>query len=127
MRVTCNHSDHVRNAKQSRDRGFNSLQGLMAFSKSFPKTLEGVSYPKWVDVYLSEKEEFEVEEKTRVDNKELMIKCIQDAKEIAHSTQLNNYQSDIINMAISLFEKLSSHSVYAKERRCKDKFDKKNE
>ena len=125
MRVTCNHFDYVGNAKQSRDRGFNSLQGLMAFSKSFPKTLEGVSYPKWVDVYLSHEEESEVEESTRLENRELMIKCIQDAKEIARSTQLNNYQSDIINMAISLFEKLASHSVYAKERRCKDKFDKK--
>ncbi len=98
----------------------------MAFSKSFPKTLEGVSYPKWIEIYLSENEESEVEEKTRLDNKELMIKCIEDAKDIARLSQLNNYQSDIINMAISLFEKLASHSVYAKERRCKDKFDKKN-
>ena len=95
----------------------------MAFSKSFPKTVEGISYPKWVEVYLSSDEEKQIESKTRTENFELMKECISDAKKIALEQNLNNYQSDIISIAISLFEKRSSHVVYAKERHCKDKFD----
>ncbi len=98
----------------------------MAFSKSFPKSIEGIAYPKWIDVYLSQAEEKEIEQKTRRENKELRISCINDAKDIAKLTQLNNYQSDIINVAIALFEKRASHSVHAKERLCKDKFDEEN-
>ena len=97
----------------------------MAFSKSFPKTVEGVSYPKWVDVYLSKTEEADVEEKTREENRVLMMKCLSDAQEIVKELNLNNYQSDVVNIAISLFEKLASHSVHNKERICKDKFDEK--
>ena len=36
---------------------------------------------------------------------------------------MKEYQTDIINMAISLFEKRASHSVYWKESKAKDKFD----
>lgn len=95
----------------------------MAFSRSFPKNIEGVSYPKWIDIYLSENEEELIENKTISNNKKLMLKCIDDAKEIIESKNLKYYQSDIINVAISLFEKLAQHSVHAKERLCKDKFD----
>ncbi len=97
----------------------------MTFSKSFPKTLEGISYPKWIEIFLSTEQEKEIEEQTKEHNKQLMIECINDAKEIAKQANLREYQSDIISIAIALFEKRSSHQVYAKERACKDIFDDK--
>jgi hypothetical protein len=39
---------------------------------------------------------------------------------------LKEYQTDIVHIAISLFEKRASHSVYWKESECKKKFDEKN-
>lgn len=98
----------------------------MTFSKAFPKTTEGISYPKWIEIYLSESQEKQIEDKTRENNKRLMVECINDAKEVASNANLRDYQSDIISIAISLFEKRSSHHVYAKERACKDIFDNEN-
>lgn len=98
----------------------------MTFSKAFPKHVEGVSYPKWIEVFISSDEEKQIEIDTKSENVLLMKQCITDAKKLFTETDLKQYQSDIIEVAISLFEKLSSHSVYAKERRCKDKFDAMN-
>ena len=53
-----------------------------------------------------------------------MNECIIDAKKIIAKQGLKTYQTDLINMAISLFEKRASHNVYWKEEKAKDKFDK---
>lgn len=96
----------------------------MTYSKSFPKTIEGSNYPKWEEIYLSEKEEALVDSKARQENTILMKECIDDAKRIIQDKGLKDYQTDIINMAIALFEKRASHSVYHKETFAKEKMDK---
>ncbi|MBW3003199.1 hypothetical protein KY337_01450 [Candidatus Woesearchaeota archaeon] len=95
----------------------------MTFSKQFPKTVEGSNYPKWVEIYLDEHEEGEIESKARDENISLMKECVEDAKEIMKGKGLNDYQSDMVKIAISLFEKRASHSVHFKENKCKEKFD----
>jgi hypothetical protein len=97
----------------------------MPFSKSFPRTLEGTNYPRWEEVFLTELEEKEVEEKSRQENLKLFKECIEDAKKLMAEKDLKEYQSDLIAMAISLFEKRASHLVYWKESKAKEKFDKK--
>ena len=100
----------------------------MAFSKSFPKTLEGSNYPKWEEVFISDEEESLEEQKARQENINLMKECIDDAKKIVEEKQLRMIQSNvsILDIAIALFEKRASHSVYWKERKAKDKFDERN-
>ena len=95
----------------------------MTFSKSFPRTLEGTNYPRWEEVFLTEFEEKEVEEKARAENVRLMKECLDDAKNIMAEKNLKEYQSDLIALAISLFEKRASHEVFWKESKAKEKFD----
>ena len=95
----------------------------MAFSKSFPRTIEGTNYPKWEEVSITEEEEKEQEKKARSENISLMKECIEDSKSILAEKGFKDYQSDIVSMAIALFEKRSSHSVYWKESKTKEKFD----
>ena len=94
----------------------------MVFSKRFPKSTDG-SYPKWVDVALSEEEEIHVEQSATKENIQLFKDCIEDAKKLIDEKGLKPYQTDIISVASALFEKRSSHVVYHKERKTKDKFD----
>tara|TARA_Y100000034_G_scaffold132764_1_gene196567 strand:+ start:41 stop:340 length:300 start_codon:yes stop_codon:yes gene_type:complete len=96
----------------------------MTYSKSFPNTIEGSSYPKWEEINLTPEEEKEQEELCRKDNIELMKKCIDDAKNIMQDN-LKDYQSDLINIAISLFEKRASFAIHYKEQKAKEKFDLK--
>ncbi len=96
----------------------------MAFSKRFPKTVEGSVYPKWIEVTLHDGEEKEVEDKAKEENKKLMRECVDDAYSIVKEKGLN--ETDVANIAISLFEKRASHAVYWKEKRTKEKFDKEN-
>ena len=95
----------------------------MAFSKSFPRTIKGTTYPVWEEVFLSEKEEKEIEEMARKENIELMKQCIEEAKKIVKDKGLKTFQNDTINMAIALFEKRASHVVFWKESKCKEKLD----
>ncbi|MBW2999354.1 hypothetical protein KY339_01670 [Candidatus Woesearchaeota archaeon] len=95
----------------------------MAFSKTFPKQIEGSNYPRWEEVFLTEQEELEQEQLAKTENIELMKKCIDDAKAILAEKGLKHYQSDVVNMAISMFEKRASHTVFWKESKCKEKFD----
>ena len=95
----------------------------MSFSKSFPRTVKGSPYPRWEEVFISEEEERAEEDKCRVENLRIMDQCIEDAKKIMANKSLKPYQTDLINIAIALFEKRASHSVYWKERKAKDKFD----
>ena len=95
----------------------------MAFSKKFPRTVEGSNYPKWEEVSLSAEEEKEVEENARKENIKLMKDCIEDAKQIVREKGLTDSENDIIKMAVALFEKRASHEIYWKERKAKEKFD----
>ncbi|MEM4260286.1 MAG: hypothetical protein QXG00_03545 [Candidatus Woesearchaeota archaeon] len=95
----------------------------MVFSKSFPRITEKSNYPIWEEVYLSEEEELLEDERARHENIKLMKECIDDAKKIFAEKGLKDYQTDIISIAISLFEKRASHSIYHKENKAKQKFD----
>jgi hypothetical protein len=94
----------------------------MPFSKSFPKRSDKSAYPRWDDVFLSEDEEKTVESQARQENIQLMKECLRDARLILADEKLKDYQTDLVNIAISLFEKRASHAVFWKENRAKDKF-----
>jgi DNA helicase TIP49 (TBP-interacting protein) len=96
----------------------------MPFSKSFPRTSKTSPYPQWEEVVLTEEEEKEEERKCREENIKIMKECIDDARSIIKEKNLKDYQSDLINVAIALFEKRTSHAIYWKENRAKEKFDK---
>lgn len=96
----------------------------MGFSKRFPRQVPGQAYPEWEEIYLTEPEEEFIEQQARKENLRLMDECIEDAKKIIARKNLKTYQTDLINMAISLFEKRASHTVYWKEEKAKEKFDK---
>lgn len=95
----------------------------MAFSKSFPKNTEGSTYTTWVEVSLSEGEEREEEQRCRETNIALMHECIDDAKEVMLKQGMKMFDSNIVNLATSLFEKRASHEIYFKEDRAKQKFN----
>ena len=97
----------------------------MVFSKSFPRTLKGSTYPIWDEISLTQEEELEQENKAKEENLKLMEECIEKAKELIKKKGLKEYQSDVVKIATSLFEKQSSHVVYYKESKCKEKFDEK--
>lgn len=94
--------------------------------KTFPRTVDGSSYPVWEEVALSEKEEFIEEQKAKRENIKMMRKCVDEAKKLLEEMGMREYQSDILNIALSLFRKQASHVVYWKDNRCKEKFDGKN-
>ena len=96
----------------------------MPFSKSFPKTSKTSAYPQWEEISLTEEEEKETEQESRAENINLFKECIEDAKSIMKDRGLKDYQTDLINIAIALFEKRASHIVYWKESKAKEKFDK---
>jgi len=98
----------------------------MTFSKSFPKTVKGTVYPQWEEVFLTEEEEKEVEKQAKEENITLMKECLDDAKKIFEEKELKDFQTDLVRVAIALFEKRSSHVVYWKESKCKEKFDRLN-
>jgi len=93
----------------------------MAFSKSFPRTIKGSSYPIWEEVFLSETEEEEQEKECRKENIHLMQECISDAKGIIELKNID--PKEVIAVAQSLFDKRASHVVYWKENKAKEKFD----
>ncbi|MBU1245954.1 MAG: hypothetical protein KKH88_00090 [Nanoarchaeota archaeon] len=97
----------------------------MSFSKSFPRTIKNSTYPVWEEIYLSDNEEKRVEADSKEENLSLMKECIQDAKKLISDESLKDYQTDVINVAISLFEKRSSHTVFKKDQKAKEKFDEK--
>jgi hypothetical protein len=99
----------------------------MVFGKRFPKDRPGSNFPDWVEVQLSAEEEAEIEKEARVENLNLLSKCIDDARLMFKKKGLKENQTDILSVAISLFEKAASHTVYHKEARCKDKFDRTKE
>ncbi len=97
----------------------------MAFYKAFPRKSDKSVYPNWDEIMLDDEEEKIVEEKARQINIELMKECISDAKKISAEAGLKNYDSNITAIAIALFEKRSSHIVFWKENKAKEKFEEK--
>ena len=95
----------------------------MSFSKSFPKQSKTSSYPQWEEISLTDAEEKEQEAVSRAENIVLFKECIEDAKSIMKDKGLKDYQTDLIHIAISLFEKRASHTIYWKESKAKEKFD----
>ena len=96
----------------------------MAFSKTFPKKVDGSTYPKWEEIYLTYEEEITVEEEARKANVKLMKECIKDAKLILGDVGMK--EDDVISVAQTLFDKRASHEIYWKESKAKEKFDKTN-
>ncbi|MFH1315973.1 MAG: hypothetical protein ABII01_00480 [Candidatus Woesearchaeota archaeon] len=95
----------------------------MAFTKSFPKTSDKSTYPKWIEISLTDEEEKQQEQLARSTNIKLMKECIDDAKKIIIDKALASNQEDMVKIAISLFEKRASHEIYFKENKAKEKFD----
>ena len=94
----------------------------MTFSKKFPRNISGSNYPVWEEIQLTDEEEKEVEELCRKENFCLLDQCIKEAKSLAIKNQINT-EENVTNIAIALFEKRSSHVVFWKENKAKDKFD----
>ncbi|MEK6916894.1 MAG: hypothetical protein AABW92_04065 [Nanoarchaeota archaeon] len=97
----------------------------MGFNKSFPHTTDKSVYPKWEEIELSDDEENEQEILARKENIQRMKESIDDAKTIIESKGLKPYQTDMVNMALALFEKRASHEIFYKENKAKEKFDEK--
>ena len=95
----------------------------MPFSKSFPKNINGVTV--WQEVTLTESDERDVEEASRQDNIRIFKECLEDAKSIMMGKSMKEYQTDQVSIAVSLFEKRGSHTVFHKEARAKQKFDQR--
>jgi len=95
----------------------------MPYSKSFPKKKEKSNYPEWQEVFLTEAEEKIEEFRAKTENIELMKECIEDAKKVFQEKNLKPFQSDMINLAIALFDKRASHAIFYKERKAKEKSD----
>lgn len=96
----------------------------MTFSKRFPKKSKTSVYPQWEDTYLADEEEKGVEEKARQENINIMDECLADAEKIIRDNGLE--RSDVAKLAIALFEKRASHTIWWKERKAKEKFDASN-
>ncbi|MBI4983700.1 hypothetical protein HZC32_03590 [Candidatus Woesearchaeota archaeon] len=94
----------------------------MAFSKTFPKTVPGTSYPQWEEVYLTPEEEKLVEELCSKENGLILSECLQEAKALAIKQGVNS-DENVVKLAIALFEKRASHVVFWKEIKAKEKFD----
>jgi hypothetical protein len=95
----------------------------MPFSKSFPRQSKTSTYPQWEEVTLTDAEERLEENKSKTENIKLMKECIDDAKSLMQEKGLKDYQTDLINLAVALFEKRASHVIYWKESKAKEKFD----
>ena len=96
----------------------------MVFSKTFPRTISGSNYPVWEEIFLNEQEELQAQEQCKQENFQILDECLHEAKALAIKHGINE---DLIRtqLAISLFEKRSSHVVFWKESMAKEKFDEK--
>jgi hypothetical protein len=96
----------------------------MAFSRRFPRDVKGSPYPVWEEVYLSDEEERRLEQEQHAKNLTVMRECIADAARIVEEQKLRGYETSVVTLAVSLFEKRASHAVFWKEEALKEKFDK---
>jgi hypothetical protein len=96
----------------------------MTFSKSFPRTLPGSTYPVWEEIFLTQDEEDHVEAACKKQNFFILDECLQEAKALAIKQSMNE-EAHVVQLAIALFEKRASHVVFWKESKAKQKFDQK--
>lgn len=96
----------------------------MGFSKAFPRRSDKSVYPNWEDVYLNEDEEKKVEDDAKEENSRLMGECLEAAKKVMQAKGLKDFDTNLVRIAIALFEKRASHTVFWKEEKAKEKFDK---
>ena len=94
----------------------------MVFSKTFPREINGSNYPKWEEIFLSAQEEREREQVARQENLFLIRQCIADARNVLKDEKMMDMQSHVLSVALSLFKKRSSHVVFYKDEKCKEKF-----
>jgi hypothetical protein len=99
---------------------------IMAYSKRFPRSVKGSPYAQWEEITISDDEEKQIDEKARADNIRIFSECIDDAKRIVDEKGLKGYETTITAIAVALFEKRASHSIYWKEKATKEKFDAKS-
>jgi len=78
--------------------------------------------PKWEEIFLSAQEEREREQVARQENLFLIRQCIADARNVLKDEKMMDMQSHVLSVAMSLFKKRSSHAVFYKEEKCKEKF-----
>ena len=95
----------------------------MVFSKTFPKQVAGSSYPSWEEIILTSEEETEVERRCRQEHFQILDECLQEAKILAIKHAINTEENQTL-LAIALFEKRSSHEIFWKENKAKEKFDR---
>ena len=98
----------------------------MAFSKSFAKNLPGTRYPEWIEINLTGAEENKVEALAREEHLALMKECLSDAKQILKDEELKDFQTNLVSIAITLFDKRASHVVWHKEEAARIKFEKEH-
>ena|SRR3989344_518024 len=94
----------------------------MPFSKTFPKKDPNSSYPIWEEIYLTKEEEQQAEDLCSKENFRLLDQALNEAKIIAIKYGLNTDENRI-KLAVALFEKKASHSIFWKENKAKEKFD----
>ncbi|MBN2567034.1 hypothetical protein JXB02_03035 [Candidatus Woesearchaeota archaeon] len=95
----------------------------MAFSKRFPRSDDKTLYTRWEEVSLTPEEERAVEKEARERNHAVMKDCLEEAKAIVVESGLRPFQTNVVRIAVALFEKRASHEVFHKESRTKGKFD----
>ena len=95
----------------------------MGFSRRFPRDVKGSPFPQWIDVSLNDVEETEQELLARKENILLLKECLEDSQAIMKEKSLKPYQTDLVNLAIALYDKRASHAAYWKEERVKEKFE----
>ena len=71
----------------------------MGFSKSFPRTIEGSTYPIWEEIKLTDKEEQEEEVNCRKENISLMKECIEDVKGVMKDKKLKDFPQVTVRAA----------------------------
>ena len=94
----------------------------MPFSIRLPREVPGSNYPIWEDVLLTEAEEREVESAAKIRSIALLNECLTDAEAIMRERNMKPFQTDLVQLASELFGKRSSHEVFWKEAKSKEKF-----
>ena len=87
----------------------------MSFIKSFND--KGV----WRDMSLTLEEEELAKSKAEIEHTNAMVKCLKEAKTMLTETGLKGNETDI---AIALFNKITSHVQYHRENMAREKFEK---
>ncbi|MBN2880968.1 hypothetical protein JXM83_02850 [Candidatus Woesearchaeota archaeon] len=92
------------------------------FYKTFPvRTDEKLT---WQEIYLTKKDELLAEQEAAFANQELMKECLDHAKNILSAKSYKLIQSNIVNLAMQLFAKRAEHSVFFKEKKCREIFNR---